>query len=62
MAFSLIMHVDLSNVSVSEALSYLEFLVENGVTVNMISNHVSAIRAMSIVYDVTFGCWDHPKI
>ena len=56
------MHVDLSNVSVSEALSYLEFLVENAVTVNMISNHVSAIKAMSIIYDVPYGSWDHPKI
>ena len=61
-AFCMIMHVDLSNVSVSEALSCLEFLVENAVTVNMISNHVSAIKAMSIMYDVPYVSWDHPKI
>ena len=55
MAFCLFPKVDLSNVSVSAALSYLEFLVENSVSVNMISNLVSAIRAMSIMYDLSCG-------
>ena len=32
--------------SVSVALSYSEFLVENKVSTHMISSHISAIRAM----------------
>ena len=47
-AFCLFTNVKLSDVSVPAALSYLEFLVENEVSVNMIKNHISAIRAMSM--------------
>ena len=39
-----------------------EFLVENEVSVNMVKNHISAIRAMSIVYDLQFSAWEHPKV
>ena len=28
----------------------------------MISNHISAVRAMSVLYDLPYGTWDHPKI
>ena len=45
-----------------ECLSYLEFLVHNGVSAHMISNHISAVRAMSVLYDLPYGTWDHPKI
>ena len=61
-AFCLFAKVSLENTSVSAALSYLEFLVENEVSVNMVKNHISAIRAMSIVYDLQFSSWDHPKV
>ena len=60
-AFCLFANVKLSNVSVS-ALSYLEFLVENNVSVNMINNHISAIRAMSIVFDLQYGSWEQSKV
>ena len=58
-AFCLFAKVSLEKTSVSAALSYLEFLVENEVSVNMVKNH---IRAMSIVYDLQFSSWDHPKV
>ena len=60
-AFCLFTKVELSNISVSNALSYLKLLVENSVYVHMINNHISAIRAMSIVYDLQYGSWVHPK-
>ena len=62
MAFCLFAKVKLSEVSISVALSYLEFLIENCVSVNMINNHIAAIRAMSIVHDLQYGAWEHPKI
>ena len=62
MAFCLFAKVKLSHVSVSAALSYLEFLVENEVSVNMVKNHISAIRAMSIVFGLQYESWDHPRI
>ena len=61
-AFCLFTKVKLSKVSVSTALSYLEFLVENEVSVNMVKNHISAIRAMSIVFGLHYKSWDHPRI
>ena len=53
-AFCLYARVELSIISVSVALSYLEFLVENNVSISMISNHIAAIKAMSIVYDIQY--------
>ena len=61
-AFCLCARVDLANVCVSVALSYLEFLVENNVSVNMVKNHISAIRAMSIIFDLQYGSWEHPRV
>ena len=61
-AFCLYARVELSSISVSVALSYLEFLVENNISISMISNHIAAIKAMSIVYDIQYDVWDHPKI
>ena len=40
----------------SAALSYLDFL-----SVNMINSHISAIRAMSVIFDLQYGSWVHPK-
>ena len=62
MAFGICAKVEFHCLSVSDALSYLEFLVDNGVSAHMISNHISAIRALSVVYDLPYGIWDHPKI
>ena len=38
------------------------FLVDNKVSAHIISNHISAVRAMSIVYDLPYQPWDHPKV
>ena len=62
MAFSIYAKVELCQLSVLTALSYLEFLVDNKVSAHMIRNHVSAIRAMSIIYDLPYQPWEHPKM
>ena len=62
MAFSIYAKVELCQLPVLTALSYLEFLVDNKVSAHMISNHVSAIRAMSIIYDLPYQPWEHPKV
>ena len=61
-AFCLFTKVSLLKVSVSAVLSYLECLVENEVSVNIVMNLISAIRAMSILYDLHYEAWDHPKV
>ena len=61
-AFCMFAKVPLSEISVSVALSYLEFLVENDVSVNIIKNHIAAIKAMCIVHNLEYGAWEHPKV
>ena len=61
-AFYMFAKVPFSEISVSVALFYLEFLVDNCVSVNMIKNHIAAIRAMFIVHNLQYGSWEHPKI
>ena len=52
----------MSNFSHIVVLGYLEFLVKNKVSVNMITNHVAAIKAMAIVHHLHFQIMDHPSI
>ena len=61
-AFCVVVKVSLTSVSVKLLLSFLECLVVNKCSVSMICNHVSAIKANFIVYDLPFQVCDHPKI
>ena len=52
-----VQHVDLQNL-----IAYLEYLVENGVSYNMVSNNISALKANFIMYDLPFQLLEHPRI
>ena len=39
-----------------------EYLVRNNVSVNMVANHVSAIKTKFIMYDLDYAILDHPKV
>ena len=54
--------MSLQSVSLVTILAYLEFLVKNNVSVNMVANHVSAIKAKFIMYDLQYVILDHPKV
>ena len=54
--------MNLQSVSLVTILAYLEFLVKNSVSVNMVANHVSAIKAKFIMYDLQYAILDHPKV
>ena len=60
--FCLCSGVDLCRPDLSCVIAYLEFLVENKVSVNMIANHVSALQAQFIIYGLPFHILEHPKI
>ena len=62
MAFCVCCGVDVTKISHIIVLAYLEFLVKNQVSVHMIANHVSAIKAMAIIYQLNFQVMDHPTI
>ena len=53
--------MNLQSVSLVTILAYLEFLVKNNVSVNMVANHVSAIKAVFIMYDLQYAILDQPK-
>ena len=50
------------DVDVSIILAYLEYLVENNVSLHMVSNKLSAIRASLIMYDLNYLSLDHPRV
>ena len=60
--FCLCSGVDLCSLDLSCVIAYLEFLVKNKVSVNMIANHVSALKAQFIMYGLPFHILQHPKI
>ena len=43
-------------------MEYLEFLVKKQVSVSMIANHVSAVKAQFIIYGLPFHILEHPEI
>ena len=60
--FCLCMKLSCNEMLLSTVMAFLEFLVYNKVSTHMIANHVSALRAMAIVYDIPFAALEHPKV
>ena len=58
--FCLCSKIMLQSVTLVNILAYLEFLVKNNVSVNMVANHVSAIKAKFIMFDLDYAILDHP--
>ena len=61
MAFCICLKRSLHNVNVGVVLAYLEYLVENNVSVHKVSNNISAIRASLIMYGLDYLYLDHPR-
>ena len=61
-AFCICLGKSLYDVDVGIILAYLEYLVENNVSVHMVSNNISAIRASLIIYDLNYLFLDHPRV
>ena len=61
-AFCIACKIEVTSVPLIVVLSYLEFLVKNNVSVNMICNHVSAIKAMAVLFNINYMVMEHPRI
>ena len=61
-AFCVCVKLDISQLNVMHVLSYLEYLITQKVTANMLANHVSACRAKFIMNGLQFELWDHPNV
>ena len=60
--FCICMELSHTNMLLSTVMAFLEFLVYNKVSTNMVINHVSALKAIAIVYDIPFIALEHPKV
>ena len=54
--------IDVASPTISVIMAYLEYLVKNEVSINMVANHVSALKAQFIIYGLPFQLLDHPEI
>ena len=61
-AFCICLKRSLHNINLGVVLAYLKYLVENNVSVHMVSNNISAIRASLIMYGLDYLYLDHPRV
>ena len=61
-AFCCHMGILMSNVNVNVVLAFLECLNVNGVSPNMLSKHVSAIKAKFVIYGLPIKCLESKRI
>ena len=62
MGFCVLTSLNPQLMGVQDVIAYLEYLVENGVSYNMVANNISALKANFIIYDLKFHLLDHPRI
>ena len=60
--FCQITKLNVKTMDVQDIMAYLEYLVENGVSYNMVANNISAIKANFIIYDLNFHILEHPRV
>ena len=60
--FCLCVNVALHDLSVASVLCFLEYLVDNRVSVCMVVNYISALKAMAIIYSIPHSIFEHPQI
>ena len=61
-AFCIYTNACIVNTNAKLVLSFLECLVGNSCSYCMVANHVSAIKANFVLYDLPFHVFDHPKV
>ena len=62
MGFCQVTRLNIQCIELQDLIAYLEYLVENGVSYNMVSNNMSALKANFIMYDLKFQLLEHPRI
>ena len=62
LAFCCHMGIFMSSVNVKVLLAFLDCLNENGVSPNMLSNYVSAIKAKFVIYGLPTKCLESRRI
>ena len=60
--FCICSDINPSKITLQEVLAYLEYLLENGVSCNMLSNNISALKANFIMYSLHYELMDQPQV
>ena len=60
--FCICSNINPSKITLQEVLAYLEYLLENGVSCNMLSNNISALKANFIMYSLHYELMDQPQV
>ena len=60
--FCICSKVYLQSIEVQDIMAYLEFLVQNRVSANMLANNVSAVKAHFVMVGLKFQIWAHPRV
>ena len=60
--FYLCVNIALHDLSVVSVLCFLEYLVDNRVSVCMVLNYISALKAMAIICSIPHSVFEHPQI
>ena len=61
-SFCICINVSLFQMSIAIVVSFLEYLVSNGTSVHIVSNYVSALKAMAVIYNMQFQIFDQPQV
>ena len=43
-------------------MAYLQFLIENNVSVHMVANHISALKANFVMYGLDYTVLNNPRV
>ena len=62
MGFCQCSKISLQEISIDVTLAYLEYLVENKVSMAMIADNISAIKANFTLYGLEHSLLDHPRV
>ena len=62
LAFCHCSKIQIAVVNLQHIMAYLQYLVENGVSVNMIANNVSALKSRFIIYQLNHSVFENPQI
>ena len=61
LGFCVCSNIKVENISLQDFLAYLEYLVENGVSFNMVANNLSTLKASFIMHGLHNLLLDHPR-
>ena len=51
-----------ADINIQHIMAYLQFLIENNVSVHMVANHISALKANFVMYGLDYTVLNNPRV